>query len=57
MRGANALFNEKDVRISKYNHDEIMKIFKNNTYHSPELSETDSDNNKKKCQIVVYDYP
>ena len=32
-----------------------MKMLKSNTYHSPEQSETDPDN-EQKCRVVVHDY-
>ncbi|CAG8586260.1 8726_t:CDS:2 [Funneliformis mosseae] len=33
-----------------------MKILKNNAYHSPELSETDSDNNEKNVKYAKEEY-
>jgi hypothetical protein len=55
MRGAEALFNEGDARVSKYDREEIMKMLRNTACHSPEQSESDPDNEDKR-QIVVYDY-
>ena len=33
-----------------------MKMLRSNAYHSPEQSETDSENDEQRCRVVVYDY-
>ena len=54
-KGAVALFDEGDSRMSKYDRDATLNMLKGQV-HSPEQSETDLENEEKKRRIVVYDY-
>jgi hypothetical protein len=42
--------------VSKYDRDETISMLKEQEVHSPEQSETDSENEEGKRRIIVYDY-
>jgi hypothetical protein len=42
--------------MSKYDRDDTLNMLKGCQVHSPEQSETDSENEEGKRRIVVYDY-
>ena len=42
--------------MSKYDRDETISMLKEQEVHSPEQSETDTENEEGKRRIVVYDY-
>ena len=56
MKGARALYATKKSEITKYDQDELIRMLQDNSYHSPEMSETDEDNPSNKRLICVYDY-
>ncbi|CAB4416629.1 unnamed protein product [Rhizophagus irregularis] len=53
IKAAKSLYANKDERVTIYEKRELLKVLANRAFHSPELSETDDEENRV---INVYDY-
>ena len=54
LKAAKSLFKKIDINMLLYDEDEVLRVIQEKKYHSPELSETDEENLKKR-QVFVYD--
>lgn len=55
MKAAKRLYSLNDERITKYEKRRLLKMLSNRLIHSPEISETDEEDQTKSI-IAIYDY-